>query len=133
MTTTLAGLRPTRRVSWSRLLAALLAVSAALNLCVIAGAVWTRLNPPPVQTVSEHFHRLAKSLDLSPQQQAAFDQYVASMLTRSDRLRQAVEPLMDDALAEMAKPGADQARVLEESIKSEPAVANSSARRCPRR
>jgi hypothetical protein len=112
MTTTLAGLTPTRRVSRPRLLAALLAVSVALNLCFVAGAVWTRLNPPPVLSVSERFHRLAKSLDLSPPQQTAFDQYVAGMLARGDRVRQAVEPLLDNALDEMAKPDADQARVL---------------------
>ncbi|HXP06622.1 MAG TPA: periplasmic heavy metal sensor [Stellaceae bacterium] len=113
MTTAAAGMSPTRRWSRPRLIVALLAVSVALNLCFVAGAAWTRLKPPAIVTTSERFHRLAQSLDLSPQQQGVFDQYVADMLARSNRVRLATEPLMDEAWAEITRPDPDQARVLQ--------------------
>jgi Spy/CpxP family protein refolding chaperone len=115
MMSTLAadGMTPTDRLPRSRLLAALLAVSLVLNLCFIAGALWTRLREPPAQTASQRFHRLAQSLDLSPPQQQAFDQYVTGMLARGEHLRQASEPLMTEAWAEIAKPDPDEAKVLQ--------------------
>lgn len=113
MTAAAAELRPADRLSRPRLIAALLAVSLALNLCFVAGAVWTRLKPPTIVTTSERFHRLARALDLSPQQQAVFDQYVAALIARNNRVRLATEPLMDEAWAEVARPNPDQARVLQ--------------------
>jgi Spy/CpxP family protein refolding chaperone len=86
----------------------------ALNLCVVAGVVWSRLHvPPPAQTLSERFHRLADTLDLTPQQRVAFDHYVAELTARGDRMRQEVDPTMDAAWTELAKPDADSARVLQ--------------------
>jgi Spy/CpxP family protein refolding chaperone len=113
MTAAAAGMRPSSRFSRPRLIAALLAISVALNLCFVAGAAWTRLNSPTVVTTSERFHRLAQSLDLSAQQQAGFDQYVASLIARNNRVRLATEPLMDEAWAEVARPDPDQAKVLQ--------------------
>jgi len=78
-----------------RILAAMLAISVALNLCVVAGAVWSRVNtPPPMPTISEHFRQLGDTLNLSPQQRVAFDHYVADMIARG-------------------KPNADEPRVLQ--------------------
>jgi Spy/CpxP family protein refolding chaperone len=113
MTTATAGMTPSGRLSRPRRLAALLAISVALNLCFVAGAAWTRLHAPAVQTASERFHRLAQSLDLSPQQQVGFDRYVAGMLARGDHLRQTSEPLMADAWAEIAKPEPDQTKIFQ--------------------
>jgi Spy/CpxP family protein refolding chaperone len=113
MTTAAAGMTPSRRSSRPRLVAALLAVSVALNLCFVAGAAWTRLKAPAIVTASERFHRLAQSLALSAQQQAVFDQYVAALIARNNRVRLATEPLMDEAWAEIAKPDPDQTRVLQ--------------------
>jgi Spy/CpxP family protein refolding chaperone len=112
MTTATAGMRPSRRLMRPRLVVALLAVSVALNMCFVAGVAWTRFKPPAIVTTSERFHRLARSLDLSPPQQAAFDQYVAGLIARTNRVRLATEPLMDEAWAEIAKPNPDEAKVL---------------------
>jgi Spy/CpxP family protein refolding chaperone len=100
-------------LSRPRLVAALLAVSVALNLCFVAGAAWTRLKPPTVVTASQRFHRLAQSLELTPQQQAAFDQYVTDLIARNNRVHVTTEPLMDQAWAEIAKPDPDQTKVLQ--------------------
>jgi uncharacterized membrane protein len=113
MTTATAGMRPSRRSSRPGLIAALLAVSVALNLCLVGGAVWTRYKAPAIVTTSERFHRLGQSLNLSPPQQAVFDQYVADMLARNNRVRLATEPLMDEAWADIAKPNPDQTKVLQ--------------------
>jgi Spy/CpxP family protein refolding chaperone len=113
MTTTLAGAPPRHRLSRPRLVTALLAISVALNLCFVAGAVWTRFNAPPVVTASERFHRLATTLNLSPEQRTAYDAYVAGMIARSERMRQALDPLLTDAWSEIAKSDPDQAHVLQ--------------------
>jgi Spy/CpxP family protein refolding chaperone len=113
MTTAAAGVRPSTRWSRPRLIVALLAVSLALNMCFVAGAAWTRLKPPAIVTTSERLHRLAKSLDLSAQQQATFDQYVEALVARNNRVRIATEPLMDEAWAEIARPNPDPAKVLQ--------------------
>jgi len=112
-TTITGGMASSSRLPRPRRLAALLAVSLALNLCFIGGALWTRFREAPIQTASERFHRLAQSLDLSPIQQQAFDQYVSGMLTRGEHLRQASEPLMSEAWTELAKPDPDEAKVLQ--------------------
>lgn len=113
MSVTAAGVSRGRRPPRNRALAAILAISIALNICVVAGAVWSRMNvPPPLRTISERFHRLGNTLDLTPPQRVTFDNYVAAMAARGDRMRQAVEPTLDAAWAEMAKPDADQERVM---------------------
>ena len=113
MTTAAAGMRPRSRLSRPRLVAAILAVSVALNLCFVAGAAWTRLKPPTIVTASERFHRLARLLDLTAEQQVVFDQYVSALIARNNRVRVATEPLMDEAWAEIALPDPDQAKVLQ--------------------
>jgi Spy/CpxP family protein refolding chaperone len=112
MTTTTVGMTASARPPRPRVLAALLAISLALNLCFIGGAVWTRLHAPQL-TASERFHRLGQSLDLTPPQQVAFDQYVSATLARGGRVRQATDPLIDDAWAEIAKPDPDQAKIFQ--------------------
>jgi hypothetical protein len=114
MSVTATGMSRSRGLPRQRVLAAVLAISVALNLCVVAGVVWSRLHvPSPPQSFSERFHRLADMLDLTPQQRVGFDHYVADMTARSDRMRKDVEPIMDAAWGELAKPDASQARVLQ--------------------
>src|SRR5271156_6743040 len=96
--TSAAGMTRDGRMTRRRLLGAVLAVSVALNLCVVAGVLWTRLHPPPPpQTFSQRFHRLGDTLDLTPQQQVVFDRYITDMTARGDRMRQTVDPIMDGA------------------------------------
>ncbi len=109
--TTTANIGRGSGVSRQRLIVAILAISVALNLCVFAGVAWNRLHPP--QTLSQRFHHLADTLNLTPEQQVVFDRYTNDMVARGDRMRQSIEPMMDAAWTELAKPDADQARVLQ--------------------
>lgn len=110
-TARLSGEKPAPR---SRAFAAILAVSIALNICVVAGALWSHANAPPrPPTMTERFHQLAETLDLTPVQRKAFDAYVAATIARSDRLRQDIEPMLDGAWGEIGKPDADQAQVMQ--------------------
>lgn len=96
----------------SRLWIALLAVSLVLNLCFIAGAVWSRLHPPAVRLdLAERYRQMAAQLDLDPQQQAAFDRYVGGIRNRSEQMRRDTDPLMGGAWEELAKPQPDTAKV----------------------
>ncbi len=114
MSVTTAGMSQRRGLPRRRLLVAILAISVALNVCVIAGALWSRLHPPPAPpTFTERFHRLEDTLDLTTDQRAAFDRYIADMSARGEQMRHTIEPLMDAAWAELAKPDANQARVLQ--------------------
>ena len=96
----------------SRLWAALLVISLALNLCFVAGAVWSRMHPPPVRTdLAEFYRQMAGELDLDPQQRAAFDRYATAMRGRMDQMRQETDPLINAAWEEIAKPQPDVAKV----------------------
>jgi Spy/CpxP family protein refolding chaperone len=114
MSVTAADMSHRRDLPRRRLLTAILAVSVALNICVIAGALWSRLHPPPPPpTFTQRFHRLEDTLDLNADQRAAFDRYIADMSARGEQMRHTIEPMMDAAWAELAKPDTDQARVLQ--------------------
>ena len=97
----------------NRLVVAILAISLALNICVIAGALWHRANAPEIQSASERFRQLETSLNLTDQQRAAFEAYVAQARTRNAQLRQDIDPLLDAAWAELGKPDPDEAVVLQ--------------------
>jgi uncharacterized membrane protein len=104
-----AGLRSPRR----HLLTTLVAISVALNLFFIAGAVWTRLNGPPAALSSdERYDQMAAELKLDPQQRVAFDRYVAAMRSRVEEMRRDVDPLIGNAWEELAKPQADANQVM---------------------
>jgi uncharacterized membrane protein len=88
------------------------ALSVALNLFFIAGALWVRFYGPPPLNPEERLQRIGGQLDLSPQQKPAFEQYFQAVHTRMQEMHQAVEPLMNRAWSELAKPGADEANVM---------------------
>jgi Spy/CpxP family protein refolding chaperone len=114
MSVTTAGVPQRRRMPRQRVLVAILAVSMALNLCVVAGAVWSRLNPPPAAvTTTERMRHLAETLDLTPPQRQTFNAFLAAMAARGERLRQDIDPALDAAWSEMAKPEPDPARVVQ--------------------
>jgi Spy/CpxP family protein refolding chaperone len=106
-----AGTTAVRHPPRSRLWAALFVVSLALNLCFVAGAVWSRLHPPPARGDMEHYRQMASELDFDPQQRAAFDRYIAAMRARTDQMRQETDPLIGAAWEEIAKPQPDAAKV----------------------
>jgi len=94
------------------LIVTLVAISVALNLFFIAGALWTRLQPAADRAApDQRYEQMAAELKLNPQQRPAFDRYVASVRSRVEEMRQQVEPLIGGAWEEVAKPQADAARV----------------------
>ena len=112
MSAAAAGTTAVRRPPRSRLWVALFVVSLALNLCFVAGAIWSRMHAPPVRMdMAEYYRQMAGELDLDPQQRAAFDRYVAAMRSRMDQMRQETDPLINAAWEEIAKPQPDAAKV----------------------
>jgi Spy/CpxP family protein refolding chaperone len=112
VTITTAGHAIQRNWPRRRILAALLAVSAVLNLFFVAGAVWTRLNPaPPASAFEQRFREMAARLDLDPQQQAAFDHYSAAVQAARQNLRRQIGPVFEAVQQEIVKPQPDVARI----------------------
>ena len=87
-----------------------LSLSLVLNLCFVAGALWIRIQGPPLPaSPAERLQRIGAELTLDPQQRQAFDQYSENVRAHMQRMRDTVEPLMTAAWSELAKPDADQA------------------------
>ena len=98
----------------SHLLWLILTLSLALNLFFVAGALWVRFNGPPVpMNAAERLQRIGAQLGLDPQQTEAFEQYSQAIRTRMQAMHKAVDPLMHNAWAEVAKPDADEAKVVQ--------------------
>lgn len=87
-----------------------LTLSLLLNLCFVGGALWIRIQGPPLPaSPAERLQRIGAELALDPQQRQAFDQYYENVRAHMQRMRDTVEPLMSAAWSELAKPDADQA------------------------
>lgn len=114
MSVTTAGLvRDGSRLPRRKVLAAVLAISVALNLCFVAGALWTRYTASEPATASQHYRKLEAALSLNEQQRAAFDAYTAATRARTAQLRQDIEPLLDAAWAEIGKAQPDEALIMQ--------------------
>ena len=96
-----------RRLPW-----VLLALSVALNLFFIAGALWIRMHGPPPGGFEARFRQMPAELALDPQQKAAFDLYAKHLRGRIGELHAAVEPMMRQIWAEIAKPDAEETKVI---------------------
>ena len=91
----------------------LVALSVALNLFFIIGALWIRMHGPPVpMSAAERLQRIGTELSLDPQQQGAFNKYSETVRTRMQLMHKTVDPLMGKAWEEIAKPEADEANVV---------------------
>jgi len=96
-----------------QLLWMLVALSVALNLFFIIGALWIRMHGPPVpMSAAERLQRIGTELSLDPQQQGAFNKYSETVRTRMQLMHKTVDPLMGKAWEEIAKPEADEANVV---------------------
>jgi uncharacterized membrane protein len=105
-----AGSRRTR----FNLLKAVLVLSLALNLFFVLGAVWIRIHaPPPSFNPEQRFEQMAGELGLDPQQKAAFAHYSQTMRERVQAMRDAVRPQIANAWSEVAKPKADETKVMQ--------------------
>src|SRR5262249_25409953 len=112
MSVTFAGVNRGRGISRQRWLAGLLAISVAVNLCVVAGALWTRQSAREAVTAAERFEHLAASLHRTDPQREAFAAYVVATRARTAQLPRDVEPLLETAWTEIAKPQADETTIL---------------------
>ena len=80
------------------LLWVVLTLSLLLNLCFVAGALWIRIQGPPLPaSAAERLLRIGAELALDPQQRQAFDQYSENVRAHTQRMRDTVEPLMTAA------------------------------------
>jgi Spy/CpxP family protein refolding chaperone len=91
----------------------LLALSLALNLFFIAGALWIRIHGPPPMSQEGRLEQIGAQLGLDPQQKAAFEQYSQALRARMQAMHKAVEPLVGNAWSEVAKPDADETKVVQ--------------------
>jgi Spy/CpxP family protein refolding chaperone len=90
-----------------------LTLSLVLNLCFVAGALWARIQGPPAPfNIEDRLQRVASELKLDPQQRQNFDRYSETVRAHLQQMREAVEPLMNGAWSEIAKPDADEATVM---------------------
>ncbi len=96
-----------RRLPW-----VLLALSVALNLFFIAGALWIRVHAPPPGGFEARFRQIPAELALDPQQKAAFDLYATHLRGSIGELHAAVEPVMHQIWAEVSKPDADETKIM---------------------
>lgn len=91
-----------------------LTISLVLNFCFVAGAAWIRIQGPPLPIgPEERLQRIGAELVLSPQQKQAFERYSETVRAHFQQMREAVEPLMNAAWSEVAKPDADEGKVLQ--------------------
>ena len=93
----------------SRLLVIAFALSLVLNLCFVAGAVWSRLHTPP--NPEQQFHAVARELHLTQDQEASFRLFVVYMRTRFQQMHLETQPLLAAAWTEIAKPQPDASQI----------------------
>lgn len=93
---------------------ALLALSVALNLFFMIGALWIRVHAPaPVPTPEDRLAQMASELHLDPWQQKAFAHYSQTIRERLQAMHKATQPLIASAWSEVGKPGADEVKVMQ--------------------
>jgi Spy/CpxP family protein refolding chaperone len=91
-----------------------LILSLALNLCFIAGALWIRVQGPPLpMSPEQRLQQIEPQLALDSQQKAAFDEYARTVRSRVQSTHEAIEPLVANAWSELAKPDADQTKIMQ--------------------
>ena len=111
MTAASVALRPGSRqhLFWVALI-----LSLALNLCFIAGALWIRVQGPPLpMSPEQRLQQIEPQLALDSQQKAAFDEYARTVRSRMQSMHEAIEPLVANAWSELAKPDADQTKIMQ--------------------
>ena len=103
---------PQRRGLPPRLPWILLALSLALNLFFVGGAVWVRSEAARAQLPpAERFEQVARQLSLDANQRAAFDRFIGALRLRTRHMREINQPLLEEAWGELAKAKPDDALV----------------------
>jgi len=95
---------PKRRYAW--VWKAVLALSLALNLCVIGGVVYFKYLQPrgPMQVVG-------RELDLGNDQRTAFRNFLQTFRAKGQATREAIAPIEAELMQEMAKQDPDRAKI----------------------
>ena len=106
--TALSGRSVRQQILW-----AAVALSLALNLFFVAGALWTRLHVPPPLTREGRLEEMAAALALDPPQRQAFASYSQTMRAQLEKMRNLAQPLVHAAWEEVARPQADETKVLQ--------------------
>ncbi len=102
--------RETRRHLWR----VVLALSLALNLFFVVGALWIRVHAPAAPiTPEQRLEQMGTELGLDAQQRRAFADYSHTMRQRLQAMHQAMRPLISQAWSEVAKPQADETKVMQ--------------------
>jgi uncharacterized membrane protein len=88
----------------------LLALSVALNVFFVGGAIWmkSRVGRGWMRP-AERIEAAAKDLNLDGRQRDALQDFLATLRTRSHQLREKNRPLIDTAWTELAKAEPDEA------------------------
>jgi uncharacterized membrane protein len=103
-----SGQRATGRGRWLRIG---LAVSLTLNVCFVAGLVWSKLAFHPPMPPMERIQRLGQTLGLDDGQRLAFDQFVRVIRLRGRFARESNQPLLQQLWGEIGKPTPDDGAV----------------------
>ncbi len=88
-----------------------LALSLTLNVCLVGGLVWAMYNAEKVQSPTQRFLAVGRSLDLNDGQRAALRSFASAARNAGRTLRDGNEPLMQQIWGEMAKPNPDTAAI----------------------
>jgi Spy/CpxP family protein refolding chaperone len=106
--TTLAGKVVRQQILWVAV-----SLSLALNVFFVAGALWTRFHAPPPLTRAMRFDEMATALGLDQKQRQAFAGYSQIMQAQLEKTRDSAQPLVRAAWAEVSRPHADEAKVMQ--------------------
>ena len=96
-----------RRLPWM-----LLTLSVVLNLCFLAGVVWTHTRTSPWRmSPAERVERMSAALQFDPEHKQAFERYFQTVRMRLQAMHKDVDPLIGEAWAEIAAPQPDETKV----------------------
>jgi len=91
-----------------------LALSLALNLFFVVGATWIRVHAPaPPPSPEQRLAQMGREIGLDAQQTEAFAVYSQTMRERLQAMHRATQPLVSQAWSEVAKPQADETRIMQ--------------------
>ncbi len=93
-----------------RLLWVALALSLTLNIFFVGGLLWSRVAEPPAP-FPERLARMADEINLSQDQRHAFQQLMAEMQERSQRMRDSNHVIIQRIWDELATAQPDQALI----------------------
>ncbi|MGH7030798.1 MAG: periplasmic heavy metal sensor [Stellaceae bacterium] len=100
----------TRRHLWR----VVLALSLALNLFFVVGALWIRVHAPAAPITSQQrLEQMGTALGLDAQQRRAFADYSQTMRQRLQSMHETIRPLISQAWSEVAEPRADETRIMQ--------------------